>query len=265
MAVCHYKSRFTVTANTLLVDGTVDATPGTPTYVAAGTYYLDSATSAESFRVALDNALEAAFGAENFTVTFDLDTGKFAIQCTSLAGTWAIAFNQALADLLGWGATLGFPLQAGGTATAPEIAQYQIFADSGRSNWKGYASDVAGADGRSGSGVSSGVGSPDVLYDGMWTHAHEPELLIASPLASGTRDDAGTQRPWTWMDFMDHHRATRQPFRYYDGTGLTLLQYEKVLKLAGKSTKKFTPDTQEPGSRRYWIVDLEVEEWRAAT
>lgn len=265
MATGSYLSRFTVSANTLSLTATIDAVAHGPLYIPAGTYYLDSATASESLVAAIDTLLEANWGAEDFTVTYAMDTGKVTIACTTLGATWSMTFNQALADLLGWGSTLGWGIVAGASQVSPEVCQCVIFPGSGRSQWAGIESDIPNEGHRSGSGVSAGVGQADELLGGTWVHAFERQVAEASPLESGTRDDADAVRPWTWQDFFRHHRQTHHPFRFYDGTGLTVAQYEKVYKLDGKSLGKFAPKTQEEGSWYWWIIQVEAIEWKAAT
>lgn len=268
MAVVSYLSRFTVFANTWGIAGTCDGDTSGPLYLPAGTYYLDSATAAESLVAAIDTLLGTLFPAESFTVTYSMATGKVTVQCDSLgvAATWTLTFSGGLEDAIGFGAApQGFAPTVATAVTSPEVCQYCIFAGSGRSQWSGTASAISNAEGTSDAGVSSGVGSSNKRLKGSWMHAHERLAAVASPLESGTRDDADAVRPWTWQDFFDHHRSTHHPFRFYDGTGLTVSQYERAYKLTGKSLGDFGPQNPEEGSWYYWQVPLEVREWKAAT
>lgn len=268
MAECVYLSRFDVLANTWSITGTCDGDTSGPLYIPAGSYYLDSATAAESLVAAIDALLESLFPAHNFTVTYSTTTGKITCTCTDLGvATWTITFGGGLENAIGFGAApLGWAPTAATAVTSPEVCQYCIFAESARQNWSGYSEDVPNADGKSTAGVTAGVSADPTtpLLSGSWTHGFEPLAAVASPLASGTRDDAGTVRPWTWQDFFRHHKG-RQPFRFYDGTGLAIGSYEKALVLRDKSLKGFGPENQEKAVWEYWIVNLEVDQWRAAS
>lgn len=261
MASPLYLSRFRVVANTLGVSGTVDAQAVGITYIPAGLYYLDSPTAAESLVSALDSVLESMFTApnEDFTVAFSTTTGLVTIACTTLAATWSLTFNQALADLIGWGSTLGFGLVAGGSQVSPELASHCIFAGSGRQQWPGLASEIPNAHGKSSAGVTSGVGSQNESFSGAWLHGFERFTAQASPLESGTKDDAGAVRPWVWADFFKHHRTFRHPFRLYAAAGDAIASYEDEFVLRGKSLGPFAPAMLEDGSWYFWQVPLEVD------
>lgn len=257
-------SRFRVVAGAWTMDATIDAVNVNNIAIAAGTYYLDSATAAESLCAAIDAALEAAFAGEDFTVTYSTTTGKITIACTTLAGVWSITFDQqAFADAVGWGSTLGFGPVAGGSQVAPEVAQYAIFAGSGRQQWKGLDSEIPNAHGKSSAGVTSGVGSSNEAFGGSWLHGFERLDAQASPLESGTKDDASAVRPWVWADFFKHHRTFRHPFRLYAAAGDAIADYEEELVLRGKSLGPFAPQPLEDGSWYFWQVALEVDRYLA--
>lgn len=264
MASPLYLSRFRVVAGAWTMDATIDAVNVNNIAIAAGTYYLDSPTASESLCAAIDAALEAAFAGEDFTVTYSTTTGKITIACTTLAGVWSLSFDQqAFADAIGWGSTLGFGPVAGASQVAPEVAQYAIFAGSGRALWSGMESEIPNAAGKSSAGVTSGVGSENESFAGSWLHGFERQVAVASPLESGTKDDAGTVRPWVWADFFKHHRTYRHPFRLYTAAGDAIGSYEDTLVLRDKSLGPFAPQPLEEGSWYFWQVPLEVDRYIA--
>ncbi len=260
MAEPFYLSRFRLTG--ALIDATVDTVNHNDIPIPDGLYYLDSATAAESLAAAIDAALEGAYATEDFTVTYSTTTGKFTFSCTTLAGNWALTFKSTLGTIVGYGAGGGSGPAAGAAQVATNLAQYAIFAGSGRSSWEGRESDVPNVGHRSTSGKTFGVGSANELFAASWLHAHERAAAQTSPLESGTRDDADAVDPWVWQDFFRHHRQTHHPFRFYEAAGAAINAYEDVYKLDGPSLGRFMPKNQEEGSWYYWKVPLHVVPFR---
>jgi len=259
-----YLSRIRVPANTWSITATIDGVTDT-VYIAAGNYYLDG-TSAESLCQAVDDALESGWAAENFTVGHSTTTGMISIACTTLAGTWAVAFDQ-----LAFANAMGYAMAGGGwaaTATTPQVSDVlptlQLFAGSGRSAYPGLLYRTSGATVIAESGVTAHVGSGIARQFSSWEHGFEAYTGASSPLESGVwAADAGAL--WTWADFWLHHVSTGQPFRYFSSTGLAATAYDDEFVFDGKMYQEFSPQRVEEGSDRYWKVGFDVAIYQEAT
>lgn len=256
-------SRFRLIGATMT--GEVDGVAVADFPVADGLYYLDSATAAESLRQALDDALEAAFPLRSFSVAWSPSSGKFSFTCTDLVGNWELTFNGELGRIVGYGLDGGFgPIAT--PSIADNVAQYVIYAGSGRSDWIGTGNDTPNASGHSSAGVDSGVGSDTEIVLASWVHEAERYNAQAAPdFQSGTRDDDDVVDPWTWQDFFRFHKKFHHPFRFYEDATDAVADYVDTYKLHGKSLGVFKPTTREDGSWWWFVVPMEVKRFRAAT
>lgn len=266
MAQPFYLSRRRVTSGEWTFSATISADNQAMT-LSAGLFYNDSPTSTEALVVALDNAFETAYPAQNFTISFSITTGLFSFTCTTLVGTWSVTFNQAaFANWLGFtSGTPGWALSAGPTQTSAQVAQGCIFCGSGRQGYTGVMRRTSGASVVSEAGVTARIGSGSVRRSGAWTHGFEPYAAVSSPLASGIEDLTDIVDPWTWKDFWEHHSRYGEPFRFYrDRTSLTT-DLDDTYVLHGKVYDEWIPQRVEDGANTYWRVPMEVHRYGVAT
>lgn len=259
-----YLSRITIPASTWSITATVDGVGPSTVFLAAGSYYIDG-SGAESLCQAVDDALEATFGAENFTVGHSTTTGIIAFNCTTLAGTWTVSFNQLeFARWMGFAAAGNAWVAAGSPQVSAKVCAGQIFTGSGRQSFPGLHQRTSGATVISESGVTAHVGSNAYRTRARWEHGFEAYTGTSSPLESGVYA-APSSALWTWRDWWQHHAATGEPFRYFTAAGLASTAYEDAYVLDGKSYTEWEPSRQEEASDRYWKIAMDVAKYQAAT
>lgn len=253
----YYLSRRRVLSGEWTMTGTVDGVGPTVMTIPAGYYYLDSTTASESLVAQIDTLLEANFGAENFTCTWSSTTGGITVACQTLAGTWALSFNET--SFSDWtGMQGGWAASANATQLGPNVCQGVIFTGSGRATFPGILRETSGATVISESGKVAHIGSSSTRYRSSWQHGFEAYTGVISPYESGTWAREPTYvTAWCWADFWAHHASTGEPFRYH-GPGVAVGSHEDTYVLDGKSYTEFAPTRVEDASDRYWQVRLEV-------
>lgn len=265
MGLNYYQSRIVLAANEWGANVTVDATTKA-VYLPAGTYYLDSSTAAESLTQAMEDALEDAvtgFAGEGFTIDFVKATGHTTIRCSTVSASdfdW-VWLSDAYRDAMGF--TAGFTNVGTTTQTSTNIAQFVLYAGSGRTSYRREFHN----DNRyrmASSGRSASVGNTTELRAWSWSHNFEPLTATTSPvLASGTMDEDSSVLPWTWEDFFLYHKSTGQPFRMWEDPSDSLADYSygHDIELNEKSRGPFTPQPTEDNSDRYFTVQMAVNKY----
>lgn len=230
----------------------VDAAPGAVVTVALGAYFNDASVASASLAAALQSALNTTLAPETFTVTWSTTTGKFTITCTSgTITTWT------------WGQTefrdwMGFTGNMAGAAafTGQNVAQGVVFAGSGRAKDTGLLAEKTGSTVVAEDGSPVRIGTISTRRKRSFQFEFEPPAAVASPLASGTDDEAGTVVPWTWFDFWEFHSRTGNPFRYYTAAGAAIGSFESAYFLENVDDFEKTPTV--PGSTIWWTFRLVV-------
>lgn len=268
MAAGWYMSRRRVATNEWSFDVTLGGVTFNNNFITLGNYYPDGEL-AVSIAGQIEAILEALYAAEDFSVYVSTTTWKMNFNCSTLgADTWSITFDeQAFAEWVGFvGAGGGFALTNNATVEATNVCQGLIVCDSGRSEFQRYQAEYGMSVRRTTAGSPSLVSNDAEHWSGRWQHAFEPDEMVASPYASGTRDlpeGSGTTLPWAWEDFLQHHCSAAQvgqPFRVWDvaptsGWG----NYDREMVLLGPS--RLAPPWGEDHSARYWIWEVDAEDF----
>lgn len=225
--------------------------------VAEGRYYNDSIVAAESLAAAIQDALNthSAIGGNPFTVLYDLETGEFTISRTGNFGiTWTVTSFR---DWVGFSGNVS----GGASYTSDQVAQGTIFADSGRSMFPGRQYHYQVGQTRSQAGPVALIGTGVETVTSLWQHQLEPVEGVASPLASGSRDDSNSVVPWTWLDFFRHHLQfyVGEPFRFYAESTDSLNDWEDEYQLV--DTDAFDPAWGEPEVAVYCTIRMTVADY----
>lgn len=264
-----YLSRRWVDTDEWSMDVTVDPDFATIT-LPAGFYFLDADLTSQSLVKTLDNELEVAFPAHNFTCTFDMVTGLITFTCPTLAGAdWEMSFNEpAFARWIGFGITGGWAGSPTETHTGENVCQGVIYALSNRSKYKGRPRVYGARQRSSQAGDMASTSHGGVIITTGWTHENELERFQASPLASGTWDESlgeawdeiNETDPWCWQDFFDHHfggAQCGQPVRVYPTPQTAIDEYEDTYQVKGGQS--FAPGLVEDESTYWWVVELSLQ------
>lgn len=226
-----------------------------------------------SIATVFDGLLEAAFTApdETFTVTYDVNTGKFTIACSTgnitidwVTGTYGTGLRN-------W---LGFTGSSTGSAashTSTNVARGVIFASSGRTNFAQTPLESVGTSNRAQSGLVAGLSAVNPLASAVeemeYEHQHEPRDQGGSPYASGTWDVNASFTPWTWADAWLHLSQNRGlPLRVYTETSSswTLAGYYKTPFQTGAFVpqeewyKRFAPANRFKNFDGVWVVPMKL-------
>ena len=257
-----YQSRFLVEDNDLRFDAVVTGTADPDNAVIEvppGYYFIHSDVAAESLITAIDTALETAYPASDFTVTFSISTGIITIAIA--AGTMSVAWNTGVygtrfRNLLGYGADWGPLASKSGIFVAQQLiyAASAGFTDDFR---EGREKTVAAK--RAESGAVAKIWKSDSRYDLDYTHEFERAAASSSPLYSGCYDREGTVVPFAWEDFID--QCAGEPFRVYedaatDGIG----DYLGTFDMQEGAVQKFKPAQKESGVDDRRVVTISA--WR---
>lgn len=247
----------------LASEWTISVTIGVDTDVIAipaGRYFNDSFTAADSLAAVLQAALDTHSSAgAGFTVLYDLAAGEFTI---SHAGVFSVTWpSTAMRDWLGFSGVLG----GGNSYTSDQVAQGTIFADTGRSNWPGRQYHWQVGQTKSQAGPVAIIGTGTRTVTSSWDHPLEPSAGVASPLASGARDDDSSVVPWTWADFYAHHLGNYvgEPFRFYALTTDGINDWEDEYQLV--DIVDFGPARGEAEVDAYWTIRVVVADYVVST
>lgn len=260
-------SRRRITTGEWTIDVDADTSGGAGVEIktfAAGYYYNDSTTAAESLRNQLRVLLDSHTDAATFTVTYSTTTGKFTI--TSSGPIFSVTWNQAATRR--W---FGFNgnLSGAATYTSDNVAQGAIFTNSGRHNFSDYNKEYSHGTVVAESGVTAHVASTARRLVSEWDHQFEPPAFVSFPLASGTRDNSGTMDSWAWEDFWNHHtrnaEGSGEPWRVYTASGLGIGNYEAENVLTERMYDKFIGVPHTANRAAYWTVRISARLYTAAT
>jgi len=265
-----YLSRRRVELGEWTMTATVDGSTVTGFQIAPGDYYLNSAQSATSLCEAIHDALNTAFPSDSFQVTWSSTTGLLTIACITLAGNWAVTFNETtFRRWVGWGATGGWSSTSTSSQTSTEVCQGVIFASSGRAEFARRPIQFGLRQEDSISGAVAQISTGAEFRTASWAHKFEPDTYSASPLKSGTWDpvfgsfpETENTRPWTWMDFFRHHGGpygAGQPFRVYADPGFSIADAEDTYTLLNATP--FAPAPTFESSVAAWTVKIDAKTW----